>query len=118
MLNNIKKNILKSIAASIIQNNTLSDSIQMDHCLLLIIDIIDSKFYKPHSQKHQKLPKYTCLVDFHNKAIELVRLNSILKMPDVIHLLSAEMRVQDNIPMVTYKLSTTVDNKILNYKKQ
>ena len=117
MLNNIKKNLLKSIAASIIQNNALSNSIQIDHCFLFIIDIIDSKFYKPYSKKHKKLPKYTCLVDFHNKAIESVRLNSILKLPDVIHLLPAEMRVEDDVPMVTYKLSATVRNKIFNYKK-
>ena len=117
MLNNIKKSVLKGVASFIMQNNVQYDIPQMEQCCFYIMDIIDSKFYKPHTKKHRKGPKFKCLIEFHNKAVETIRLNSIFRLPEVIHLLPSEMRKEDDIPMVTYNLSATVRSKIFNYKK-
>ena len=56
------------------------------------------------------------LADY-NKAIEIIRINNILRSPDVIHLLPNDMQDLDNVPMITYRLTNTVRNKIFNYKQ-
>ena len=118
MLNNIKKRILKNIASLLIQKINQNMETKMEQYYLYILDIIDCKFYKELPKKcNKKRSKYTCLIEFHNKAIETIRLSSIFRLPEVIHLLPLEMRDEENIPMVTYKLSSTVRNKVFNYKK-
>ena len=119
MLNNTKKSLLRNIASHIMQSiNRAHFDVKMEPYFLYILDIIDTKLYKRNFDKTKKHPpKYTCLVEFHNKGIEAIKLAAILKQPDVINLLPSEMRDVDNIPMVTYKLSRTVRNEIFNYKK-
>ena len=119
LLNKLKKKLLKNIAAHIMQNtNSLNTSSQLEHCNAYILDIIDTKLYKPNVASNKKSPsKFRCTVGFHNKAIEFIRLSSILRNPDVINMLPANMQSEDNIPMVTYKLGDTVRNKIFNYKQ-
>ena len=119
MLNNIKKKVLKNIASNIMQNiSTTRFDAKIEPYYLYILDITDTKLYGQNVKESRKTaPKYTCLVEFHNKAIEAIKLASILNQPQVSCLLPADMREQDSLPMVTYKLGSTVRNKIFNYKQ-
>ena len=119
ILNNTKKKILKGIATYIIQKfNSSNYDTKMEQILAYILDSIDTKLYYPYSKTAKNLPpKYTCLVEFHNKAVEAINLASIFRKHEVIHLLPSDMREKDNLPMVTYKLCSTIRNRIFNYKQ-
>ena len=119
LLNKFKKKLLKNIASQIMQSiYSLTTDPKMEHYHMYILDIIDTKLYKPKNTTAKKAPsKFRCTVDFQNKAIETVRLASILRNAHVINLLPADMQSDENIPMVTYKLNNTVRNKIFNYKQ-
>ena len=56
LLNNINKKLLRKIAAEIIHNgNQIQQNPKNFHqCSLYILDIIDSKLYKPNLQKKKK----------------------------------------------------------------
>ena len=88
-----------------------------DHFFQYILDIIDTKLYKPVENYKKPTPKYLCTVNFCNKAVECIRLSSIFNLPEVIQLLPSELQTKENIPVVTFKLGNTVRNKILNYKE-
>ena len=85
---------------------------------LFILDTIDIKLYKPEQTKvKNKIPKYTCTVKFDSKALELIRLPRILNLLEVVFQLPDKLKNNDNNPTVTYQLSKTIRNKILNYKE-
>ena len=119
LLNKFKKKLLKRIATKIMQGLYSGNiNAQLEHCHMYILDIIDTKLYKPVKKENKKTPsKFRCTVEFHNKAVELIRLASIFRAPNVHNCLPANMQSDDNIPMVTYKLRNTIRNKILNYKQ-
>ena len=57
---------------------------------------------------------YICIY-FDNKGLQFLRLNRILHEPEVKSKLPPEFR-DDDSPSVVYSLSSTIRNKILNYK--
>ena len=52
----------------------------------------------------------------YNKSVESICLSKIFWDPEVISLLPEELQKDENIPVVTYILGSTIRNKILNYK--
>ena len=83
----------------------------------LIIDIFFTKIYKEEkTNKTKKIPKYIFPLYFDNKGLEFIRLNNILRNPDVKSKLPNHFQ-NDDSPSVVYNLSSTIRNKILNYKE-
>ena len=62
-------------------------------------------------------PKYTFLINFDNKVVELIRISQIFNHPDVTETLPCDIQNKENINIVTYQLGNTVRNKLLNYKE-
>ena len=117
LLNKCKKKLLKAIAAELLNNNRLFDfDYKNEQYYLYILDIIDSKMFKPKQVPTKKIPKHICTVSFDNKGLEAIRLAKILHDPEVVLKLPVEMQNNDDIPVVTYRLAGTIRNKILNYK--
>ena len=118
LLDKCSKSLLKKIATNIINVTfpCVADVCNYQaHCLIL--DIIDTKIFKPSYKLKSKLPpENLCIVQFNNKAVESIRLPSILKDREVLNLLPDVLQKQENIPVVTYKLGKTIRNKIVNYK--
>ena len=112
------KKLLKKIAQNIINTTfpcVADPGNYQAHCYIL--DIIDTKIFKPSYKSKSKLPpENLCIVQFNSKAIEMIRLPSILKNHEVIKLLPDVLQKQENIPVVTYRLGKTIRNKIVNYK--
>ena len=48
-----------------------------------------------------------------NKGLEFIRISSIINHPSN---LPIQLQPKENTPVVTYKLGSTIRNKILNYK--
>ena len=119
MLNRMKKKILKQIASEILQRgNQVTFDAKSEQYYLYILDIIDTKLYKPKlSAPRKSAPKHICTVNFDNKSIEAISLSQILNHPDIVMALPCDLRDKDSIPVVTYKLGGTIRNKILNYKE-
>ena len=82
----------------------------------IIIDVYFTKVYKDDKQKKtKKSPKYILPIYFHNKGLEFIRLNKILRNDDVKATLPVQFQ-NDESPSVVYSLCNTIRNKILNYK--
>ena len=81
-----------------------------------MFDIIDSELYRPKKPNKIPPPKNICIINFQNKAVEYAKLSEILKKPDIIAQLPRELQNKENRPVITYKLTNTIRNKILNYK--
>jgi len=81
----------------------------------LIIDIFLTKSYKDSEVKTKKAPKYILPVFFHNKGLELINLRKILRKKDIISKLPEQLQNEDP-PLLVYSLSSTIRNKIFNYK--
>ena len=117
-LNSTKKKLLKEIAFNIMHRSNFDFHEAWEQWYLYILDIIDTKLYKPPSPKKIKVPpKNVCVVSFVNKGIDHLNLPSIFKSPDVTSLLPEFMQPEDDHPMVTMKLTKPIRNKILNYKE-
>ena len=118
LLNKTKKNILKRIASKIINKESpcqISDENEQFH--QFILDIIDTKLYKPQVKVEKKPPENVLSIYFHNKGLEDIRLPRILHNPKVKELLPENLRCKEKIPVVVFKLSPTIRHKILNYKE-
>ena len=117
-LDKCRKSLLKKIASSIMNNVHPSISDQNhSQAHFFILDVIETKIFKSSYKSSSKTPpENLCLVNFDNKAIEYIRLPSILKSQEVLELLPDVLKEPQNIPVVTYKLSQTIRNKIVNYK--
>ncbi len=82
----------------------------------IIIDVYFTKVYKDDKQKKtKKSPKYILPIYFHNKGLEFIRLNKILRNDDVKATLPVQFQ-NDESPSIVYSLGNTIRNKILNYK--
>ena len=93
-----------------------SCSDQVKRWLDLIVDTFFTKIFKEEPPKKLKSrPKYILPIYFDNKGLQLLRLNRILHEPDVKTKLPPEFR-EDDSPSIVYSLSSTIRNKILNYK--
>ena len=118
LLDKCKKKLLKSIALTIMNKSLPSVSNEVyyqTHCYIL--DIIETKIFNASYKSSSKLPpENLCIVHFKNKAVEYIRLPSILRNKDVVSLLPEILQQPEKIPVVTYKLGPTIRNKILNYK--
>jgi hypothetical protein len=118
ILNNTKKKILKEIAFNIIHRENFEFHAAWEQWYRYILDIIDTKLYKPSQPKKEKVPpKNVCVVSFVNKGIDLLNLPSIFKSPDITSLLPECMQSEEDCPMVTMKLTKPIRNKILNYQE-
>ena len=85
---------------------------------LFILDIIDTKLYRPPTVKEKKkAPKNICVLSFVNKGLEEINLSKIVRSQEVIDLLPEKLRSEEEIPMITYKLRNPIRNKIFNYKE-
>ena len=117
ILNKSKKKTLKQIAGEILHNNNKFDfDYKNEQYYLYILDIIDTKIFKPKAHPNKAAPKHICTVNFDNKGVETIKLPKILNDPEVVSKLPGDMQDKENIPVVTYRLGGTIRNKILNYK--
>ena len=83
-----------------------------------ILDVINTKLYKPTiDKKTKKAPENLCVVYFSNKALEYISLPSIIRNSEIVKLLPENLRGEETIPVVTYKLGKTIRNKIFNFKQ-
>ena len=117
-LNKAKKGVLKEIANIILNKDPVLDYVEhRQQWYDYILDIIDTKLFKPEIKTQIKTtPKNVCVVYFENKVLEKSNLSSILNSNNILPLLPETLRNKEYIPVVVYKLSNTVRNKILNYK--
>ena len=82
----------------------------------IIIDMFYSKIYKPESNKKTKSPpKFLFPVFFHNKGLDFIELNKILRTDNVKSTLPNLLQ-NDEVPSVVYSLGNTTRSKLLNYK--
>ena len=120
ILNRLKKSTLKKVAFNILSRSPLVKlNAFSEQYYLYVLDIIETLIYVPfESKKKSKLrPKHICNIFFHNKAIEIIHLPSILKEPAIFSLLPSKIQTEENRPVVTFQLGNTIRNKILNYKE-
>ena len=74
MLNNMKKKAPKLIATEILnKGNFIKPENRERQFYNLIIEIIDTKLYKPKQTKRKKTPKQIGAIRFDNKALEAIR---------------------------------------------
>ena len=116
ILNTVTKKTLKQLPAQILFRNNNSFDLQqnLDQYYIYMLDIIDSKLYRPKTSNKKNPPKNICIINFQNKAIEYIKLSKILNKPEVIAQLPRELQNKENRLMITYNLPYTIRNKILN----
>ena len=114
-LMSLRKKVLKKVASSIMLE-TIEMEMRNKQFFDYIADIIDTKLYKSDKSKTKFIPNYICSLKFDNKSVESIHLSKIFRNPEVISLLPEELQKDENIPVVTYILGSTIRNKILNYK--
>ena len=82
----------------------------------LIVDTFFTKIFKEQPPKKSKpRPKYILPLYFENKGLQFLRMSNILHDADVKSKLPDQFR-DDDSPAVVYSLTSTIRNKILNYK--
>ena len=118
LLDKCKKKLLKSIALAIMNKSSPSVSDEVYYQThRYILDIVETKIFTSSYKSLSKLPpENLCIVEFKNKAVEYIRLPSILKNKDVVSLLPENLQQPEKIPVVTYKLGPTIRSKVFNYK--
>ena len=120
---NTCRKILDSFQQKHLRKLALEANKRLDSCsdqnkrwLDLIVDTFFTKIFKEEPPKKLKSrPKYIFPIYFDNKGLQFLRLNRILHEPDVKSKLPPEFR-EDDSPSIVYSLSSTIRNKILNYK--
>ena len=118
MLNTQTNKTLKKIW-SIIQEKNKGDFNFEKLCYEVIIDMIDTRLYKPfhHKKDNKNLSKYYIPVKFVNKGFDFINLPRIIKQQDVYSLLPEIIQEADKCPKVVYSLTGTISNKVFNYKE-
>ena len=117
-LSSMKKSHLKKV------HNLVSDEIsdkdtnfKFSQWYYVIIDIIESKLYKPPKDKPARGScKSVCKVYFDNKGIELINLPRILRDNSLAETLPSTP-TKFSIPMVAYKLQNPIGSEIFNFNK-
>ena len=88
-----------------------------EHFYHLAIDMIDTKLYKPPPERNKrKPPRYKLTIPFTNKAFDYINLPSILRS-DACSDVFPNFLVEDDIPMVVFKLQPPIRSSIFNYSK-
>ena len=83
----------------------------------VVLDLIDSKLYKPKAPKTKKPPPSNiCHVFFDNKAVEKINLSRILNDPIIKSSVPLSAKKFER-PTVIYKLSQNIGSKIFNFNK-
>ena len=110
--------IFKQLAPQILyRNNNPSDLQQnLDQYYIYMLDTIDCKLYRPKTLNKKTSPKNICIINFQNKAIEYIKPSEILNKPYVIAQQPRELQNKENRPVITYKFTNTIRNRVLNYK--
>ena len=84
----------------------------------MCVDIIDSKLYKPPPVKpKRKVPKHKFNMIFSSKAYDFIKLPGILRSQTSIGKLPPNSVLENEIPMVVYRLTDPIRSKVLNYSK-
>ena len=84
----------------------------------LILDIIDTKIYKPLPVKDKiPQPRFKLRILFVNKGLDFIKIRKIIKSDEVTSLLPSCIADKDRIPSVLHKLEPTIRNKIFNYRQ-
>jgi hypothetical protein len=84
----------------------------------LVLDIIDTKIYKPLPAKDKKPPsKFKLRIQFVNKGLDFIKIRKIIKSDEVTSLLPTGLPDDDKVPSVLHKLEPTIRNKIFNYRQ-
>ena len=89
----------------------------LSHWYSAILDLIDSKLYKPKPTKAKKSPPTNiCRVFYSSKAIERINLPKILHDPCILKAIPSVAKKFET-PTVIFKLSQTIGSKIFNFNK-
>ena len=117
-ISSMKKSMLKQLANTI--NGELTDQpldFEFNHWYSAILDLIDSKMYKPKPPKPKRSPPTNlCHIFFDNKGIEKINLARIFH-DDSIQKSIPSIAKKFDTPTVIYKLSQTAGSKIFNFNK-
>ena len=113
----LNKKSLKEIGATFLDKlNTFPSSFPHMQWYLATQDAIESKLYKPMQVKQRKKPpENICKVLFHNKAIELINLPSILHNSELSDSLKG-LNLDFITPTVVYDLTNPIRSNIFNFK--
>ena len=83
-----------------------------------ILDIIDTKIYKPPPTKDKKTPSiFTLPIKYLNKGLDFIKIRKIIKSNDVTSLLPPCFSDDERVPSVLHKLEPPIRNKIFNYRQ-
>lgn len=82
----------------------------------LFIDVFLTKTFKEDKRKPKQAPKYILPIYFHNKGLDFIQLKKILRNPNVASKLPEKLK-DENPPSIVYSLTSTIRNKIFNYKE-
>ena len=116
-VSSFKKKDLKILADKVNDIISSSDESQFSQWYSIIIDLIDSKLYKPRPPKVRKsAPSNTCHIFFDSKAVEKINLPKILNNPALSSAIPISANKFDK-PTVVYKLSHNIGSKIFNFNK-
>ena len=116
LLNLTKKKVLKEIAFHILERDTFPFYDHRFQVYHYILDIIDTKLYKPSKVETKKIPKNVITINFVNKGIDDIHISRILRSSEVTSLLPEALQVDDEMPTCTMKLDAPIRSKILNYQ--
>ena len=119
-LNLTKKKVLKEIAFHIMERDSdfitfYDNRFQIYH---YILDIIDTKLYKPPTPIHKKkAPKNVVPIRFVNKGLDDIHVPKIFRSAAVTSKLPEALQTDEDIPTCTMKLDPPIRSKILNYRE-
>ena len=119
LLNLVKKPVLKDIAFHIMErDDTFTFIEERAQCYEYILDIIETKLLKVQPERKRKpIPKNVVTIKFVNKGMDDIHLNKIFRSNEVLDLIPPALSAEEDIPMVTMKLTPPVRSKILNYRE-
>ena len=115
----LKKSHLKALRSHFMQTvlEPSNGHDPFEQYYLMAVDIIETKLYKPYPEKtKRKPPKYKLNIPFSSKAFDYINLPHVLRS-DACTDVFPECLVEDDIPMVVFKLMPPIRSKILNYTK-
>ena len=118
LLNTAKKKVLKEIAFYILNRTNYVFHAEREQWYLYIIDIIDTKLFKPSPVPPKKsAPANVCTIRFVNKGMEEIKISQIIRHSDSIKSLPESLQNEELSPKVVMKLDCPIRNKIMNYEQ-